>query len=215
MSTTNTPCQSFRQGSSNCNTIQLIEPEDTLLTSITSSGGRDKSLDESGSITIPFPSTSARLFVPFENPKVSSNYRFEYLYIDALGISNPGNVEPVVVDVNINGFVVDLTGVPLDDGYILRWRVVVQDVTINLVVDAPESLKLQLSPARTFTATFVNPRSTALYGFTELRIENLIDPVEFQRAINVQVVAKTTSNFTVGLNPPPDTTNYYLIARTP
>ena len=216
MSTTNTPCQSFRQGSSNCSTIQLIEPEDTLLTSITSSGGRDQSLDESGSMTIPFPNTSNRLFVPFETPKVSRNYRFEYLYIDALGISNPGNVEPVVVDININGFVVDFAGIPLNDGYILRWRVVVQDITISLVVDAPESLRLQLNQdTATFTGTFINPRSTALYGFTELRVENLIDPVETQRLVGVQVVAKTTSNFTVGLNPPPDTTNYYLIARTP
>ena len=197
-----------------CRTIQLIEPEDTLLTSIITSGGRDQSLDESGSMTIPV-SEVARVFVEFTVPKVSANYRFEYLYVDALGIPNPGNVEPVVVSQNINGFLVDLAGIPVEEGYILRWRVVVQDITINLVVDAPESLRLQLNPARSFTATFVNPRSTTNYGFTELRIENLDDPVDSQRVINAQVVAKTTVGFTVGLNPPPDTSNYYLVVRTP
>jgi hypothetical protein len=207
-------CQNFQTVNPVCRTIQLIEPEDTLLTSITSSGGRDQSLDESGSMTVPI-GPHARLFVPFETQKISANYRFEYLYIDALGISNPGNVEPVVVDTTLNGFLVDLAGLPLAEGYILRWRVVVQDVTINLVVDAPESLRLQLNPARTFTGTFINPRSTALYGFSELRVENLTDPVDFQRIVNVQVVSKTQLNFTVGMNPPPDSNNYYLVARTP
>lgn len=207
-------CENFQSVNPVCRTVQLIEPEDTLLTSITSSGGRDQSLDESGSITIPVTPT-ARLFVPFETQKVSVNYRFEYLYIDALGIANPGNVEPVVVDQNVNGFLVDFAGIPISEGYILRWRVVVQDVTINLIIDAPESLRLQLNTARTFTATFVNPRSTAIYGFSELRVENLIDPVDTQRIVNAQVIAKTTVGFTVGLNPPPDTTNYYLVARTP
>jgi hypothetical protein len=195
-----------------CRTIQVLEP-DTVLTGLTT-GGTDQSLDESGSMTIPI-GPHARIFVPFETQKISANYRFEYLYIDALGISNPGNVEPVVVDQNVNGFVADFAGIPLAEGYILRWRVVVQDVTINLIVGAPESLRLQLSPARTFTATFVNPRANAIYGFSELRVENLTDPADFQRIVNVQVIAKTTLNFTVGMNPPPDSTNYYLVARTP
>ncbi len=206
-------CENFQTSNPQCRTIQLIEPSDTLLTSITSSGGRDQSIDESGSIALSVG--SARLFVPFETQKVSANYRFEYLYIDALGIPNPGNIEPVVVDININGFLVDFAGVSIEEGYILRWRVVVQDITINLIVDAPEDLRLQLSPARTFTATFVNPRSTTNYGFSELRIENLTDPVDDQRIVNAQVVAKTTLGFTVGLNPPPDTTNYYLVCRVP
>lgn len=207
-------CRDFNSGGANCSTIQIIEPEDTLLTSITSSGGRDQSLDESGSMTLPV-SPVARVFVEFETPKVSVNYRFEYLYIDALGIPNPGNVLPVVVDQNINGFLVDLAGVPIEEGYILRWRVVVQDITISLVVDAPESQRVQLNPARSFTVTFVNPRSTTNYGFTELRIENLLDPVDSQRVVNCQVSEKTTVGFTVGLNPPPENTNYYLVVRTP
>lgn len=208
-------CQDFQTSNPVCRTVQLIEPEDTLLTSITSSGGRDQSLDESGSMTIPATLTAARLFVPFVTQKVSVNYRFEYLYIDTLGIANPGDVGPVVVNQTLNGFVVDFAGVPLSSGYILRWRAVVQDVTINLIVDAPESLYLQLPQARTFTATFINPRSTAIYGFNELRVENVTDPAVTQIIVNAQVIAKTLNDFTVGLNPPPDTNNYYLVARTP
>ena len=207
-------CSSFTQTNPACKTVQLIEPDNTLITSVTSSGGTDQSLDESGSNTLD-PLGLARLFVPFNTQKVSANYAFEYLYIDALGIANPGNVEPVVVNQNINGFLVDFAGIPIEEGYILRWRVVVKDVTINLVVGAPESLRLQLSPTRTFTATFINPRNSATYGFSELRVENIIDPVSVQRIVNIQVTAKTTLDFTVGLNPPPDTTNYYLVARTP
>lgn len=213
MSTTRTPCQNFRSGGSNCRSIQMIEPDDTLVTS-TVSGARDQSLDESGSEIIPL-SSGGRMRVNFVTHKISDNYQFEYLYVDALGIANPGDVMPVVVNKDTFGFLVDLAGIPLSEGYILRWRVVVQDITLSLVVDAPESLRLQLPQADTFTATFVNPRGSTSYGFSELRVENLIDSAATQRAIIVQVVAKTQATFTVGLNPPPDTDNYFLMARTP
>src|SRR5215510_14428202 len=116
-------CQNFTSTNPNCRSVQLIEPDSTLLSAI-SFGGADQSLDETGSTPIPFTLT-ARLFATFSTPKASSNYRFEYLYIDALGIALPGAVQPVVVSTTVTGFLVDFAGIPLSEGYILRWRVVV------------------------------------------------------------------------------------------
>jgi hypothetical protein len=43
---------------------------------------------------------------------------------------------------------------------------------------------LQLDIGSTaISASFINPRSSTDYGFSELRIENLIDPVTAQRSI--------------------------------
>lgn len=206
-------CQDFTSTNPSCRTFTIIEPDSTLTNAI-STGSHDQSLDEWGSEPITLGNV-ARLHVDFLTPKASINYRFEYLYIDSLGLPNPGDVHPVVVDQTEFGFTVDFAGVPLDEGYILRWRVVVIDITGINIFDVPESLRLQLPQARSFTATFANPRSTTGYGFSELRVENLVDPADDQRVILAQVVIKTQPTFTVGLNPPPDTDNYFLVARTP
>jgi len=207
-------CQDFTATNPTCRSVQLIEPDNTLLTAV-SFGGLDQSLDESGSTPVPV-GPIARLFVTFATKKASSNYRFEYLYIDTLGINNPGAIQIVPVDTNVEGFLVDLAGLPLAEGYVLRWRViVVGQVPIGEGVTTPENLRLRLPQARIFTATFVFPRTTVDYGFTELRVENLITAPDSQRVINAQVVEKTTIDFTVGLNPLPDNDDYFLVARTP
>ncbi len=207
-------CQKFESTFPACKTYTIIEPDSTLLTS-TGSGSVDKSLDESGSTVI--PTDTGELQVPFTVPKASVNYRFEYLYVDALGITNPGDVEPVVSAQSLYGFTVDLAGIPLATGYILRWRVVVVEIDlVPSVVDSPESLRLPLVPSvRSFIATFVNPRSNTNYGFIELRVENLIDDPATQRLILPQVVAKSNTNFRVELSASPDSENYFLVARTP
>ena len=205
-------CNQFQSQTPACKTFTFIEPDDTLL-SVTSSGVKDQSLDEAGDTVI--PSGVPRMRIDFVTPKASFNYKFEYLYIDALGISNPGDVRIVVVDQNQFGFTVDFAGTTLSDGYILRWRVVVLNLQGGLAIDAPENLRLQLPQARVYTATFVNPRSNTTYGFSELRVENLVDEISSQRVVSIQVAAKTQANFVIGINPPPDTGNYFLVARTP
>jgi hypothetical protein len=82
-------------------------------------------------------------------------------------------------------------------------------------IDSPENFRVQLPMARLVTVPFVNARSNAVYGFSEFRVENLTDPDTTQRIILPQVVGKTVTNFTVGLNPIPDTIHYFLVARTP
>src|SRR2546423_8071833 len=106
-------CKDFTTTNPACRTVTLIEPDGTLLSS-TSSGSTDQSLDESGSTIIPVG--QARLPVAFNTPKASTAYQFEYLYIDALELPNPGDVEPVVVSKSAFGFVVDLAGLPLSTG---------------------------------------------------------------------------------------------------
>lgn len=199
--------------SPNSRVIQVIEPDPTLVTG-TLSGSVDPSIDESGSTTIPMGASS--VMVTFIVPKISTNYRFEYLYVDAFGLVNPGDVEPVVVTQTMFGFTVQLAGLPTDSSYILRWRVVVIDMSSEIFIDAPENLRLQLPIGVTsFTAIFVNMRSNVIYGFSELRVENLADPVTTQRKILAQVAQKTHTDFTVGLSQAPDTANYFLVARTP
>jgi hypothetical protein len=87
--------------------------------------------------------------------------------------------------------------------------------TPGSLIDSPENIRIQLTLTNTFTATFANPRSNTQYGFTELRVENLIDNPAVQHPTIVQVVAKTLTNFTVGLSPTPNSNNYFLVARTP
>jgi hypothetical protein len=63
---------------------------------------------------------------------------------------------------------------------------------------------------------FTNPRSGTNYGFSELRVENLLDPPASQAIIRVQVTAKTISDFTLSVNPTPaNGSHYFLAARTP
>ena len=63
--------------------------------------------------------------------------------------------------------------------------------------------------------TWVNPRSTTTYGFTELRVENLVDNPDTQTFVQPQIVGKTLSGCQVAFNPVPPTPNYYLTIRTP
>lgn len=208
-------CQDqFPNSGTQCSTIQVIAPDRTTL--VTGNiGSVDPALDESGST--PVPVGIAILQVLFTTPKATANYRFEYLYVDALGtFNNPSNVPPVVVNQTMQYFTVDLAGTPPGTGYILRWRVFVVDVLTDVVIDAPESLRLQLPVnAHVFTAVFVNLRSNTDYGFSELRVENLIDPASSQRLILAQVVNKSQASFAVALSAAPDNTHYFLVARTP
>ena len=203
-----------------CGTIQVIEPDGSLPVG-TAGGSADPTLTERGEFIL--SAGNSEIAVPFVTQKASADYRFEYLYVDAFGVINPGTIMPVPVTQTAFGFTVDLAGVPPIDGYILRWRVTV--ITLGPVssVDAPESLYVQLihatladpPPTPVQDILFVNPRSNTQYGFTELRVENLIDPPADQYPVFVQVVEKRTDGFKVAINPLPNTENYYLAARTP
>jgi hypothetical protein len=81
--------------------------------------------------------------------------------------------------------------------------------------DSPQNLYLQLPQANLFLVAFTVPRSNVQYGFSELRIENLIDPPDQQTPILAQVVHKTQLDFTLALNPTPDSDNYFVKVRTP
>lgn len=206
-------CRDFTQNSTACRTVTLIEPDSTLL-GATSSGSTDRSLDESGSTPLQVGAT--RVQVEFAVTKASDNIRFEYLYVDALGIPNPADITVVVVNKTQFGFLVDLVGSPAIEGYSLKWRVVVIDITTLTDIDAPESLRVQIPMAvRSMDVTWTVPRSGTTYGFSELRVENLVDPVNTQRAIIVQVSGKTTGGFTVGISPLVTSDNYFLVVRSP
>jgi len=207
-------CQDFNQNGTSCRTVTVLEPDNTVLSS-TSSGSTDLSLQESGSV--PIPPHLHTIAVPFTVLKASDDYSFEYLYVDALGIPNPGTIVPIVDYKITGGFLVHLAGVPAIEGYVLRWRVVVNSLlSTGIQVNAPENIRQQLGTGfRVAVINFVNPRSDTNYGFTELRIENLIDLPNTQHLILPQVVAKSVSNFTVELSTPPPNHNYFLVARTP
>ena len=193
-------------------TITLIEPDNLVLTA-TSSGSSDQSLDEHGEK--PLFSGQTSVTVAFLTPK-AGDYRFEYLYVDDMGEYNPGVVSIVPITQTPYGFSVELAGVPIATGYVLRWRVVVIAIAgIPVQIDAPENLYVRLPLANTALISFVNPRSTTAYGFSELRVENLTDSYLVQVPILAQVAQKTVSNFRVALSPRPPTANYFLVARTP
>ncbi len=205
-------CAQFITTNPLCRTVTLIEPLDTLLTS-TSAGSTDQSLDEQGSVTLSADQTTAS--IAFQTPKAGENYRFEFLYIDAFGVANPGNSEAIPTVQTAYGFTVRLVGAPILAGYVLRWRVVVIELGVGGQLDAPESIRIQLPQVDVLTVYLTNPRSTTNYQFDALYVENLVDMVTIQTPIFVQIVVKTNNSFTIGINPTPPTNNYFLIARVP
>jgi hypothetical protein len=198
-----------------CQNIQLIEPgTDELVANFP--GSQDPSLSERGEVILNVG--QSEVTVNFVIPKASAIYRFEYLYVDALGIILPGIISVVPTLMTAFGFTVELAGAPIGNGYILRWRVVVTALTGPITpptVDQPESIYVPLPMANVFTYMFLNPRSTQTYGFSELRVENLIDLPGVQTPILAQVVVKLLQQFSVALSPTPNNNNYYLVARTP
>src|SRR5215813_2707814 len=121
-----------------CKTIQILEPDPTLTPGLVT---QDPALTESGDVILDVGQTLAQ--VAFVSLKASANYRFEYLYVDTLGISGPGSVEPVVTVQTQSGFTVEFAGKPVEAGYILRWRVTVTDSTLTAPeVDAPENIRV-------------------------------------------------------------------------
>lgn len=195
-----------------CKNIQLIEPDSDVLTE-QESGSVDPTLSERGELILTAGQTSAK--IRFTTQKLSANYRFEYLYVDALGIASPGSISCVPVNQTIFDFTVEFAGEPITDGYILRWRVVVISVVQVPQIDQPESIYVQLPMSSVFTYTLTNPRSTQDYGFSELRVENLIDLPGAQTPILAQVVHKEQTQFAVALSPSPNNNNYFLVARIP
>jgi hypothetical protein len=206
-----TPCSPV-SGSQDCRVVQVIEPDSTLLVG-SSQGSSDTSIDESGSEILVPGQTEVR--VNFETQKAGDDYRFEFLYIDAFGMVNPGGVAPVPTLQTIYGFTAQLAGAPILAGYILRWRVVVVNFGISGTIDAPEVIYVQLPQTNIFTVPLINLRSGTDYTFDELRVENLVDPVSEQTPVLVQVVEKTQTSFTIGLSPTPPTDNYFLSASLP
>lgn len=196
-----------------CRTVQVLEPDDTLLVG-TSSGSVDQSLDERGDYSIPLNTLEFPVY--FATLKASAVFKFEYLYVDYVGdvLNQANTILPVVVIQNQIGFGIRLSAVAPDANYVLRWRVVVQEIDVSTHIDEPETIYYQLPRANQATILLVNPRSSDEWGFSEFRVENLTDPVGSQTPILAQVVARTQFSFQIGLSPTPHTNNYYLAART-
>ena len=209
-------------GIQDCDTIQIIEPDNDLPVDQTGASN-DPTLTERGEEVLVVGQT--QVTVGFKTQKLTAGYRFEYLYVDFIGSAqdnpNPGTIMAVPVQQSLNAFIVELAGAPPTTGYVLRWRVVVTEVSAIAVIDAPESFRIQLPGGITTSiitkmdVPFVNNRSNKNYGFSEFRIENLIDDPDDQSPISIQVYDKELSKFSVTWNPYAPTSNYYLVARTP
>ena len=198
-------------GCPDCPSIQLIEDGSTIILPPV-----DPSLEESGSVNLFVDPITDLIHVNFLTPKASDQYRFEYLYVDALGLVNPNDIIPVPVAQSIFGFTVDIGAVkPVGPGYVLRWRVVVFSLVSTGNLDEPETIYVRLPRTNIFMYNLLNPRSSTDYGFDELRVENLADLPDQQAPIWIQVVQKTQVSFTIGLSPTPPTDNYFLSARIP
>src|SRR5215469_27358 len=197
------PCPQCTPAGNECMVSQVLEPTDPTLVAV-SSGSIDPAITEQGSLDLN-PGDKI-VSVTFNAMKCNENYRFEYLYVDNLSgeVVLQGYVVPIPIAQTVFGFSVDLTGQAIVPGSILRWRVVVIDLSvIGDLLDQPQSLYLQLPMVNLFVVNLANPRSTTDYGFDELRVENLADTPSAQTPIAVQVVAKTQTTFTIAMSPSP------------
>jgi len=207
------------QGTIECDTVQIIEPQGDFLVD---TAGTTSDLDERGELELHTGQTHAEIL--FRVPKISVNYNFEYLYVDAEGIPHAGGLHVVPTSRQTYGFqVVFAAGVPPPTPeappgsvYVLHWRVTIVRTSSLVQVDAPERIYLLMPHSSTMIVPFTNPRSGTEYGFSELRVENLLDDPATQAIIRVQVTAKTTTSFTLSVNPTPAAgKHYFLAARTP
>lgn len=197
-----------------CNIIQVLEPDGDV--PVVNQGGIDPALDERGEVVL--SDNQSEVSVTFAKPKMSADYRFEYLYVDNLGVAQPGVISAVPVTQTTAGFVVELAGAAIGVGYILRWRVVVVAVSLITSEDVPESFYVNLPQARTYLYYFQSPRSTTDYRFSELRVEYKGNPNDDPLAvipIFPIVFYKATTYFVVLLNNTPNNGLYYLVGKTP
>jgi hypothetical protein len=192
-----------------CDTVQIIEPRGDFLID---TAGSSSDLDERGSVVLSQGQTSAT--VNFEVLKLNAGYNFEYLYVDAVNRTHPGAIQVIPTLKSIEGFSVVFAGSPITAGYVLHWRVNIVRTSTIVLIDAPEDLYLQMPRATTMTITFVNPRSGVNYGFSELTVENLTDAFGVT-PIQMVVIDKTLSGFTLALSPRPPSDHYFLHVRTP
>lgn len=196
---------------SQCRTIQIIEAEnDSLVAS--STAAIDQSIDESGTVDLETGQTQVN--VTFETFKISDDYQFDSLYIENLVDEPAGAIEIVPTVRTQAGFTVELSGAPPTANYTLYWKVQArtgQATSTSGSSSDPESGSTTLNAAATSqTITFTTARTDATYGFSEFRVENIVDAAATQQVEWVQVTSKTTSNFVIAINPPPDTANYKL-----
>jgi hypothetical protein len=170
-------------------------------------------MDERGELVLTEGQIHALVY--FQVTKLNATYNFEYLYVDSLQDPHPGAIQVVPTLKSRDGFFVTFAGAPLNELSVLHWRVTIVRTSALVQIDAPEDLYLRMPQDIIMGVTFVNPRSTTTYGFSELRVENLIDPVNTQPVIHIQVGFKNTLGFYVAVNPRPRNDNFFLKVRTP
>ena len=184
----------------------MIEPDEDVLVGTT--GDRDESLEENGSLSLTNGQDSAAIV--FNTPKFSADYEFQ-IYFENLIDASPSILAWLPVVKGRAGFTVGIAPAPDSDNYVMFWRVRVRDTAAAtpVVVDAPESGRTTLNVGQTTQdIPFLNPRSTDFYGFKEWRVENLVDPSATQQTEWIQLTARSKTGFTISINPPPDTANY-------
>lgn len=197
---------------SQCRTVVLIEPESDSLVA-TSTSAIDQSIDESGTVELTIGQTQVN--VTFETFKISADYQFDSLYIENLVDEPAGAIEIVPTVRTQAGFTVELSGAPPTANYTLYWKVQARSGQASTSTSGssqdPESNSTSLDLGATSQViTFTTARTGITYGFSEFRVENIVDAAATQQVEWVQVTGKTTSNFTIAINPPPDTANYKL-----
>jgi len=198
-----------------CGTIQVLEPDSSV--PVADAGGTaDPSLVERGDYVLAQGETEVQIF--FKTRKAAALYRFEYLYVDTADVipvqPNPGTITCIPIVQTVDGFSLELAGSPILAGYTIRWRVVVVELT-SLNLDEPESINIPIPLLASLMTVFLDSPRSAAYGFSELRVENLVDPAAGQAVIHVQVTTRASSFFVVAINPRPPTANYNLVARIP
>jgi hypothetical protein len=187
--------------------VQVLEPSDDTL--VGTGGSRDQSLEENGNVAL--NQTDDEITINFTTQKFSSDYDV-FVYFSNTVDTNPTVIEWLVISQSPNALIVGISPLPDSNNYVLFWRVRVRDtatLTINQI-DAPEGAVTPLGIGATSQIIqFVNPRSTDSYGFAEWVVQNQIDG-DGQQTEWVQLIGRTTTSFTISINPPPDTANYNL-----
>jgi hypothetical protein len=134
-----------------CDTVQIIEPNDDLLVD---TAGQTNDMDERGEL--PLVAGQINAVVIFDVPKLNAHYHFEYLYVDAMGDNHPGAVQVVAVVRAIEGFAVTFAGTPLNNLCVLHWRAVVTRQSTATIID--QDLNIQMPRDQHHDGQFHNPQ---------------------------------------------------------
>lgn len=194
-----------------CDDIQLLDPQVLGIRG-------DPAYDENGTYALTLGEDEVTIEFIYE--KATAAYIFEALYIKDSN-DPPQDIRAVVITQGTKSFTVKLSGAPTTTTCTLVWHVMRPDpLQVNQPLTPGPSYAIVRPYQRgvknmTINADFVQvnfpqPMPDNDWGFDQLSIENVGDPIQACQTFSWTVSVHDTTHFRIELSGKPDTSTYKL-----